>query len=205
MMLDPTPDPAPTAKPIFKTDPVPQDWNSRNDQQKLAWLDEQGLPSDPTVNLGASYRCGAKITRLFSVAMSVLRRLVENVKTTKNRNLNQHLNLFLKAFNDGVGRLSNLIHSNCMSLLSHGAYVDGTIPLLPVAIPDAQLMGGDDFTLPFEDTFLGAFLGFLSVLIATWPWLQSVKSVADISYAQALKACVETGQTFSKEFQKSLR
>ncbi|KAI1749146.1 hypothetical protein F4782DRAFT_533760 [Xylaria castorea] len=202
------PDPTPAAKPIFKTDPVPTDWSSKTDNQKLDWLNSQGLPSDPTINLGDCYRRDSRLTRIFSIIFRLLRRLGETVAAKLNKNLNKFFNAFITALNLGVGRLSNYIYSHCVDLLRNGKFVDGMIALLPVALPDLPLLDDNSGklpspTTPLKDSFWGIFLDTLSVLTESWPWLQTVEPTAGLSYAQVLKTCVEAGQTFFQEYQKA--
>ncbi|MCJ1396512.1 hypothetical protein MMC18_009403 [Xylographa bjoerkii] len=202
-------DPAPATTPTYKTDPVPADWNNKSNDQKIEWLNTQGLPSDPTVNLGQCYRQGAKLTSIFRIVFNVLKYLRGAVLAKDNAALKKKFAAFAMAMNNGVARLSNYIYDNSMTLLKNGKYIDGTTPLTPVSIPDLPTIDGDEAAKPpstekpFKDTFWGAFIDTLSVLIDSWPWLKSVQPSMNGSYAELLKTVADAGQTFFQEYQKT--
>jgi len=208
-MPDPVTNPATNPKPKFPVEAPPKDWASKTYLQKFEWLDTHGSESDPTNNLGDCYRRGSKLTHVFSIIFKVIKRISEAVKTKGTPTLRKYLNAFITALNNGVGHLSNYINDNITALLQTGAFSVGGSELAPVAIPDLPTVGDDPaVTLPvggkaFDTSFWGIFLDTLSVLVNSWPWLNTVNGKVNLSYAQLIKITITAGQDFFTEYQKA--
>ncbi|EGX43858.1 hypothetical protein AOL_s00210g305 [Orbilia oligospora ATCC 24927] len=200
--------PDPTPKPTFPVEAPPADFANLPYDKRIEWLNGHGLESDPTINLGDCYRCGTKLTGIFSLVYKVLRRLIDTVKNKGSAALKKYLNAFITAFKNGVGHLSNYIYTNVKALSETGKFNDATTAPTPVAIPGLPVISDDEPVTPatgktFDMSFWGIFLGTLTILVDTWPWLNKIQTGMSTSYAQLLEVVANTGQTFFAEYQKS--
>ena len=123
-------DPAKTVN-IYQAMPLPADWNSWNDFQKLEWLDAQPLPDEMTLSLGTLYRRAHKLSMKFHLLFKMLKIIQAKVTASKDHNVLKAFNAFIKAFNAGVGGFGNALRGDMEQLLKDGTY-GKELPVLKV-------------------------------------------------------------------------
>lgn len=220
--------PVTTEKKTYASDPVPGDYPTWSNNDKLQWLDSQGFANDPTINLGDCYRSSAKITQIFTVITKLLQRVYASLREKAGQSLRKAFSTFLIAYNQSIGRLSNEIYANTASLLSTGRFNNESNIIEPVSIPDLPIENDDGTsnivatvsgfkdvsrTPPFQavniliaDMFdqkiWPYFLNLLELLQDKWKWLSKVHPAVNASYSNLIKAMTDAGETVFLEYQK---
>ncbi|RSL94327.1 hypothetical protein CEP52_012710 [Fusarium oligoseptatum] len=207
-MSDNPPTPITTEKKSYPSDPVPEDYASRSDKDKLQWLDGHGLAHEPTINLGDCYRSGAKVTRVFIVITKVLQRVYASLGGKASQAIRKAFSAFINAYNQSITHLSNDIYANVASLLDKSRFTNDSNLIEPVSIPDLPIENDDGTSnsvttvQAFRDKIWPYFLNVLALLQDKWKWLSKVQPSMNLSYNNLIKAMTDAGETFFLEYQK---
>lgn len=129
---------------------------------KVAWLNTQPLPSDPTVSLGSCYDRGTRFNVYAYGVFQAIQLLESQVKEKKDSTIWKYLQNMMSAFKRGVGSYSNAVAEDCRELLEEGKYSDRAQPLRPMTIPG---IGSLDDSLVKIDAAKGACRPQACVLI----------------------------------------
>ncbi|KAJ4212784.1 hypothetical protein NW759_011424 [Fusarium solani] len=200
--------PVTTEKKTYPSDPVPADYASWSNKDKLQWLDRQGFTHDPTINLGDCYRSGAKVTQIFTVSTKLLQRVYTSLSEKAGQAIRKAFSTFLNAYNQSIGRLSNEIYANVASLLSTGRFNNESSLIEPVSIPDLPIENDDGTSnivttvRDFKDKIWPCFLTVLELLQNKWKWLSKVHPAMNVSYSNLIKAMTDAGERLFLEYQK---
>jgi hypothetical protein len=118
---------------VLESLPVPADWDKKDLDQKLDWLERCALPSSPTVSLKSCYYNGVKIVKWISFLYDILVKIADTLEESANNKLRAGIANVLEAFALGVGTLSDHIYDDCKALIRNGKYSDTSLPIKDIS------------------------------------------------------------------------
>ncbi|KAF5680542.1 hypothetical protein FDENT_8364 [Fusarium denticulatum] len=141
----------PKPKPTFPVAHPPTEWSTYHIEKKIQWLTTHGLKSDNPVNLGDCYCCGVKLRQMFSVIVKP----IFDIRTQINAHfphsqVQEDVEVFITALNDGVNDLSYTIYRNVYDLLQNGQFHDEAQAITPVLVPELLIISDNGFPQPIE-------------------------------------------------------
>ncbi|PNP82086.1 hypothetical protein FNYG_04647 [Fusarium nygamai] len=197
----------PKPKPTFPVADPPTEWPTYHIEKKIQWLNTHGLKSDNTVNLGDCYRCGVKLRQMFSVVVKPIFDIRAQINAHyPHSQVQEDVEVFITALNDGVNDLSYMIYRNVYDLLQNGQFHDEAQAITPVPIPELLAISDDGFPQPIESDkpFVTEpfciLVEILDLLVDKWPWLSDPRPGKQVSWKQLIQEVIITGQDFFTEY-----
>ncbi|KXX72979.1 hypothetical protein MMYC01_210445 [Madurella mycetomatis] len=187
----PTPAPAPDPAPALEATARPENWKAMDVAAKVAWLNTQPLPSDPTVSLGSCYDRGTRFNVYAYGVFQAIQLLESQVKERKDSTIWQYVQNMMAAFKQGVGSYSNAVAEDCRELLEEGKYSDRAQPLHPMTIPGTTIW----------DTAHNV----ITILTKTPSLNQPRPGLGGTSWASLFQAFIDAAQKFWEEWKKQKR
>lgn len=197
----------PKPKPTFPVADPPTEWSTYYVDEKIQWLNTHGLKSDNTVNLGDCYRCGVKLSQMFSVVVEPIFDIrAQIIAHFPHSQMQEDVDIFIAALNEGVSDLSYMIYRNVYDLLENGQFQDEAQAITPVPIPELPALGGDGSPQPIESDepfYTEPFcilVEILDLLVDKWPWLSDPRPGKQVSWEHLIQEVIITGQGFFTEY-----
>ncbi|KAF5711997.1 hypothetical protein FMUND_8679 [Fusarium mundagurra] len=197
----------PKPKPTFPVADPPPEWSTYPIEKKMQWLNTHGLKSDSTVNLGDCYRCGVKLRQMFSVVVEPIFDIRAQINAhCPHSQIQEDVEVFITALNEGVNDLSFFIYRNVYDLLQNGQFQDEAQAITPVPIPELPTVGGDGSPQPIESNEpfgtepFCVLVEILDLLVDNWPWLSDLRPGKKVSWEKLIQEVIITGQAFFTEY-----
>ncbi|KAF5969267.1 hypothetical protein FCOIX_10985 [Fusarium coicis] len=197
----------PKPKPTFPVADPPTEWSTYRIDKKIEWLNTHGLKSDNTINLGDCYRCGVKLRQMFSVVVKPIFDIRMQINAHyPHTQVQEDVEVFITALNDGVNDLSDIIYRNVYELLQNGQFRDEAQAITPVPVPELLTISEYDFPQPIEpdkplhtEPFC-VLVEILDLLVDSWPWLSDPRPGKQVSWEHLIQEVIITGQGFFTDY-----
>lgn len=131
--------------------PTDPGWTNLSEDEKLLWLDGQGLPGNDSVKLGTLCRRAKELNGYLKLGSKLLKTLANKTSIIRNEGLRRVFTSFILAFNKFIKTFGNSLWTDVESLLRDGTLGPHLVVLTNGYIDPVVIPSGDKPTPPPGD------------------------------------------------------